>query len=55
MANKQVIVNEAIAKVIAEVTKAAMKALEVAKMERPQGMRGPRMGGPIMKQPNFNW
>ena len=49
MASKQIIVNEAIAKAVAEMTKAAIQAISLVTIERPQGMTGPRIGGPIMK------
>ena len=32
----------------------AIKAMAAAGTERSQNM-GPRLGGPAMKQPNFNW
>ena len=55
MAIEQVIVNKAIPKAVAEMTKVAKQAIAMATMERPHGMTRPRMGGPTMKQPNFNW
>ena len=55
MASEQIIVNEAIAKAVAEVTKAVIQAIAVATIEKPQGMTGPRISGPTMKQSNFIW
>ena len=49
MASEQIIVNQAITKAVAEVTKAAIQAIAAATIERPQGMIGPRIGGPAMK------
>ena len=47
--------NEAIAKAVAEVTKAAIQAMVSATSERPQNMAAPKMGRPAMKQLSFNW
>ena len=55
MAIEQVIANEAIVKAMAEATKAAIQAMAAAVAERPQSMTGPKIGGPAMKQPTFNW
>ena len=49
------IANEAIAKAVAEATRAAIQAMAAAMAERPQSMAGPKIGGPAMKQPSFNW
>ena len=49
------ITNEAIAKAVAEVTKAAIQAMAAATVERQQSMTGPKIGRPAMKQPSFNW
>ena len=50
MASEQIIVNKAIPKAVAEVTKAPIQAIAMATIERPQGMTGPRIGEPTMKQ-----
>ena len=55
MASEHIIVNEAIAKAVAEATKVAIQAIAAATIERPQGTTGPRIGGPTMKQPYFKW
>ena len=55
MASEQVIANEAIAKAVAEVTRAAIQAMAAAAAERPQSIAGLKIGGPVMKQPSFNW
>ena len=41
MASEQSIANEAIAKAVAEATRAAIQAMAVAATERPQRMAGP--------------
>ena len=42
---------EAIAQAVAEATRAAIKAMAVAERAHNVGLR---LGGPMMKQPNFN-
>ena len=54
MANEHMIANEAVAKAVAEATKAAIQAMAAATAERPQNVAGPKIGGPAMKQPSFN-
>ena len=54
MAREQAIANEAIAKVVAEATRVAIQAMAASATERPQSV-GPKIGGPVIKQPNFNW
>ena len=54
IANKA-IANEAVAKAVAEVNTAAIQAMAAAVAERPQYIAGPKLGGPAMKQPGFNW
>ena len=55
MASEQVIVSETIAKAVAEATRTAIQAMAAAASERPKNMAGPKIGGPAMKQPTFNW
>ena len=33
----------------------SIQAMEAATAERPQSVAGPKIGGPAMKQPTFNW
>ena len=54
MASEQAITNEAIAKAVAEATRAAMQAMVAAVAERSQNMVGPKIGTPVMKQLSFN-
>ena len=44
----------AIAQAVADATRGAIQALAAARAERTQNA-GPRLDGPMMKQPNFNW
>ena len=55
MTSEQVITNEAIAKEVAEATRAAIQVMAAAVAERPQSIAGPKLGGPAMKQTSFNW
>ena len=52
---REQIMNKAIAKAVAEVTRAVIQAMAVATAEQPQSTTGPKLGGPAMKQPTFNW
>ena len=54
MASKQVIANEAIAKTVAELTRAVIQAMAAAMAERAQNVAGPKISRPAMKQPIFN-
>ena len=55
MARKQAIANEAIAKAVAEPSRAVMQAMIPATAEKPQSVTGPKIGQPAMKKPSFNW
>ena len=54
MASEQANINKAIAKAVAEATRAAIQTMATAATESPQSV-GPKIGRPVMKQPNFNW
>ena len=54
MASKQ-IMNKAIAKAVAEATRAAIQVMAAAAGEQLQSMAGPKLDSPAMKQPTFNW
>ena len=51
MASEQITVSVTIAKTVAEATRAAIQTVA----ERAQSTAGPKIGGPAMKQPTFNW
>ena len=40
---------------MAEVTRVAIQAMAAATAEGPQSTAGPKLCGPAMKQPTFNW
>ena len=46
--------NKAIEQAVAEATRAAIQAMAVARTERTQDIV-PRLNGPMIKQPTFNW
>ena len=48
MAGEQAIANEAIARAVGEVMKAAIQAMAAATAEKPQSTVGPKIGGPTM-------
>ena len=54
MASEQTSASEAIDKAVAEATIPAIQTMAVARAERAK-IVGPRLGGPMMKQPNFKW
>ena len=55
MASEQIVMNETIAKAVAEAMRVAIKAMAATTAERPQSMAGPKIGGPVMRQLTFNW
>ena len=55
MASEQTIMNEMIAKAVAEATRVAIQVTAAATTERPQRAAGPKPGGPVLKQPTLNW
>ena len=55
MASEQAIANEAIAKAVAEASRAAIQAMAAATTESPQSAVGPKIDGLVMKQPSFSW
>ena len=46
--------NKTITKAVAEATWAAIQTLSEVQSQRPEEKRGPKLGGPILKQPLFN-
>ena len=51
----QMAMNEAIAKAVVEATQVAIQTLSEAQNQRSEDQRGPKLGGPVLKQPQFNW
>ena len=54
MASEQVM-NEVITKAVAEATRVAIQTMAEAQVERTHNISGPKIGGPTMKQPTFDW
>ena len=54
MARKQANTCEYIAQAIAKAARTVIQTMSATGTERAENA-GPRMGGPIMKQPTFNW
>ena len=54
MATEQ-IMNKVIVKALAEAMRAAIQAMAEAAAEWLQGTAEPKIDGPFMKQPTFNW
>ena len=47
--------NEAIAKAVAEATRVMIQAFTETQSQRPESQWGPKLGGPALRQPQFNW
>ena len=54
MASEQ-IMNEAIARAVAEATRIVIQTMAEAQVERMHGISGPKIGSPAMKQQTFDW
>ena len=49
----QTVMNEVITKAVAEATRAVIQTM--VELHQRQEVQGPKLGGPVMKQPQFNW
>ena len=49
------VMNEIIAKAVAEATRIAIQTMAEMQAQRIPSTTGPKLGGPTLKQPNFNW
>ena len=49
------IMNKAITKAVAEATRIAILTMAETQAQRVPNAAGPKLGGPTLKQPNFNW
>ena len=52
---EQVLMSEAIAKAVAEATRIAIQTIAEIQAQESVSQQGPRLGGPALKQPEFNW
>ena len=52
---EQIAMNEAITKAVAEATWVKIQTLSEVQNQRSADQRGPKLGGPVLKQPQFNW
>ena len=52
---QQGIMSEATAKAVAEATKITIQTMAEMETQRTTSTPGPKLGGPALKQPNFNW
>ena len=53
MADKRAM-NEVITKAMAEATRIAIQPMAMTQVQRTQNTSGPKIGGPVLKQPSFN-
>ena len=51
----QAAMNEAIVKAMAEATRVAIQAMAETQAQRMPNTSRPKVGGPTLKQPSFNW
>ena len=51
----QMVMNEEIAKAMTEMTRVVIQAFAEMQSQRPEGQWGPNLGGPALRQPQFNW
>ena len=42
-------------KAMAEATRVVIQAFTETQSQRPEGQQGPKLGGPALRQPQFNW
>ena len=49
------VVGEVIAKAVAEATRIVIQTMAETQTQRIPSTAGPKLGGPTLKQPNFNW
>ena len=51
----QIAMKDKIAKAVAEATRVAIQTLSEVQSQRSESQRGPKLDGPVLKQPQFNW
>ena len=49
----QTVMNEVITKAVVEATRATIQTM--VESHQRQEVQGPKLGGPVLKQPQFNW
>ena len=47
--------SKVIARAIAEATRVVLQMMAEAQVQRTQNATGPKLGGPTLKQPTFDW
>ena len=52
---EQVVMSEAIVKAVTEATRIVIQTMAETQTQRTAGTLGPKLGCPVLKQPNFNW
>ena len=51
----QTVMSEAITKAVVDATRIAIQTMAEMPPQRSESQRGPKLGGPALKQPQFNW
>ena len=52
---EQLVMSEAIAKAVAEASRIAIQTMAEMQAQRSESQWGPKLGSPVLKQPQFNW
>ena len=52
---EQILMSEAIVKAVAEATRIAIQMMAEMQAQRSESQWGPKLGGPVLIQPQFNW
>ena len=51
----QAVINEMIMKAVAEVTRVMIQTMAETQNQRSENQQGPKLGGPVLKLPQFKW
>ena len=51
----QAVMNEVITKTMVETNRVTIQAFAETQSQRPEGQQGPKLDGPALSQPQFNW
>ena len=52
---EQEIMNEAIVKAVSEATRILIETMTETQVQRSESQGGPKLSGPVLKQPQCNW
>ena len=52
---EQMEMSEVIAKAVAEAMRITIQTMAETQLRMAENLQGPKIGGPVLKQPQFNW